>query len=151
MFIDVAFFAWFGISDDAACHGSSYLACHYFYAFGSFDDYHRALVVRTGFGQPRFHEFAVLVSHFLDGAVYGIPVSVYVDQTHEDRNHQATVVKIFVFLDFFNNYNFPVGRGYYDLFSVLTEKANWAAEEIYQYAVYDKTDGSDNIPRNFVF
>ena len=59
-------------------------------------------------------------------------------------------MKIFVFLDFFNNYNFPVGRGYYDLFSVLTEKANWAAEEIYQYAVYDKTDGSDNIKWNFV-
>ena len=49
VFIDITVFTGFGIGDDASCHRSGNLTCHYFYTFGSFNYHCRTFVVRTGF------------------------------------------------------------------------------------------------------
>ena len=61
-------------------------------------------------GQPCFHEVTVVVGYLFNGAVHRIPVGMYVNDAHEDRDHQPAVMEVFVFVHFFNDYDFAVSR-----------------------------------------
>ena len=45
-----------------------------------------------------------MMGYLLHGSVYRIPISVYVDNTHKDGNHEPTIVEVFILIHFFYNY-----------------------------------------------
>ena len=149
MFVDIAFFSYFCVGDDAPCHGSGDLSGQHFHSFRSFYDYGRTFVLRTGFRQPCFHEVTVVVGYLFNGAVHRIPVGMYVNDAHEDRDHQPTVMEVFVFVHFFNDYNFAVSRSDDYLFCILSEKSDRTAEEVNHQQIYCNTGYCNHIKRNF--
>ena len=45
-----------------------------------------------------------MMGYLLHGSVYRIPISVYIDNTHKDGNHEPTIVEVFILIHFFYNY-----------------------------------------------
>ena len=151
MLVDVTLFAYFGISDDAACHCSGNLTCQNLHTFRGFDDYCRALVFCAGFGQPGFHEFTIVVGYLFHCPVYRIPIGMYVQDAHKDRYHNTTVVKIFVFVHFLDNYNLAISGCYDYLFRFFSEKTLRTTEEVNHQSVNDDTGQNHQIKRQFTF
>ena len=152
MFVNITFFARFGIGYDTACHSARNLTCHDFHAFGSFDYYGATLVVGTCFRQPGLHELTVLVRHRLHGSVYRVPVGMHIDQTHKYGNHDTAVMEIFGLFNFFHYHNLPVSGSDHNLFSLfLTEQTYRATEEVYQDSINYKADDGHYIERNLAF
>ena len=73
---------------------------------------------------------AVEMLYKLHLAVDGEPVGMYVERTHEDRNHQSFVVEILVLLCFLNHDDLAVGRCHNEFIGVAIEVADRTAVEV---------------------
>ena len=81
------------VGHDAAGQGTCYLAHQYACLVGCLDDDGGPFVLVARFWQIGRHEVAVVVYIVGDGAVYGIPVGVYIEYAHEYGYLDAALVQ----------------------------------------------------------
>jgi hypothetical protein len=87
--------------------------------------------------------------HELNLSVNREPVGVYVPKVHEDADHDARFMEVFVFLNFLNNYDTAVGRSNYDIVCViLLEISDRTTEEIYDDTIDCNCDYCETIEWN---
>ena len=130
MLVDEAIVSSLGIGDDSARHGSCYLSRHDGLTAGCLDDDGGAFVVGACLGEPCFHELAVLMADMGHDSVDGVPVGMDIGDAHEDGNHEAAVVEIFVFIDFFDDYDCAVSGCDDYAVGVAAKDADGASEEV---------------------
>ena len=112
------------------------MAYQYVLTIGGGDDNRRTLVLDAGLRQPCCLKASVIVSCHLDCALHGHPVGVDIEQAHEDADHHAAVVEVFVLFDFLHHYDFAVGRCYDDIRRILGFETSYgAAEEIDEHQI----------------
>ena len=93
-----------------------------------------------------------MMGYLLHGSVYRIPISVYVDNTHKDGNHEPTIVEVFILIHFFYNYYSTIGRCHHYFLGVfLAKQADRASEKIHQHSIQDNTYHSYDIEWQFAF
>ena len=151
MLVDVAILTLLGVCHDASCHGTCYLSAQDVDTIGSCYDYVGVLILFACLGQPSLVEVAVVMSYELDASVYGEPVGVYIEQTHENAHHNAALVEVGVFVHLFNHYYATVGRSHYYLLGVFAwEESDGASEEV-DYNSVDYSEYYSEAPeRSFV-
>lgn len=119
MLVDVAILTLLGICHDASRHSTCYLSAQDVNTIRSCYDNVRMFVLFACLGQPCLVEVAVVVCYEFHTSVYGEPVGVYVEETHENTHHNAALVKVCVFVYFLNHYYTSVGWSYYNLLCVF--------------------------------
>ena len=80
-------------------------------------------------------------------AIDGEPVGMYVQRTHEDRDHQAFVVKVLVFLSLFYYHDLAVGRRNNQLIRVTVVIADRAAIEVQRHEPGSAKDDDEDPER----
>lgn len=145
MLVDVALFVLMGIGHDAACHSSSYLAHEHFLSLRCLDDHSGTLIFGAGLGQPGLMEITVVMDYFLDETFYGKPVGMDIGDAHEDRDHQATVVEVFILLHFLYDYDASVCCSNHGLVHLSAELTDGTTEEVDSHQIERHAD-SQNYP-----
>lgn len=145
--VDVAILALGGISHDTSCYGSGHLAHQYFLCVGCLDDDGRAFVLAAGFRQPGLMEVAVVMAHHLDVAIDGEPVGMDIGDTHEDGNHEPSVVEVLVLLHFLDDHHLAVGRRDHRVLRFAVEQADGTAEEVDDDGTEYRRDGANDVER----
>ena len=96
------------------------------------------LIVRCGLGKPCLVIVSVKMAHLHYTAINGEPVGMDIKQRHEDAHHDTAVMKILILVNFLDDNNLAVGRGYDNPLCVLHSKlADGAAEEIQDNKPYN--------------
>jgi hypothetical protein len=85
-----------------------------------------------------------MVAHKFYDTFYGEPVGMNVRNTHEYRNHQAAVVEVFIFIDFFNHHYATVGRSYHRLFGLALVMTQRTSEKVNDNAVNQRRKDSND-------
>jgi hypothetical protein len=62
--------------------------------------------------------------------VNGKPVGMYIQRTHEDRDHQSLIVEIFSFFNLLNHNNLTIGRSNDQFVGIAIEIADRTAVEV---------------------
>ena len=148
MLVNIALLVRLGIGDDAAGHGSGYLAYQDILASGSGNHHVGMLIFLAGFGEPGLVVVAILVMNELYLAVDGEPVGMHVERTHEDGDHQALVVEILILLSLFHHYNLTVGRSHDQFLRIAVEVADGTTVEIEGHEPGGTEDGYEDPKRD---
>ena len=133
MLVNVAIVTLLCIGYYTSCHRTSNLTTQNVSAVNGSDYNISHFVLVACLRQPCTMEVSVLVMHHFYLAVYRKPVGMYVEETHEDADHDAFLMQVFLFHHLFYYNHFAVGRGYHKLVGinvVLSEFAYRTAEEV---------------------
>ena len=71
-----------------------------------------------------------MVADQLDSAVNRNPVGMYIDDVHEDGDHQTAVMEVFIFVYFLYYHDLAVGRSDDYSFRIAFEPAYGTSEEV---------------------
>lgn len=83
-----------------------------------------------GFWKLCFYEFIIIMSDFFDYFVYWILVGVYIQYVYENRYYNVVIVEVFMFIYFFDDYDFFVCWCNYNFFCILFEKLDGIMEKV---------------------
>lgn len=84
-----------------------------------------------------------------NNSIYRIPVGMNVCNIHKDRNHQTTVMKIFMLIYFLYHNDTTIGRGYDNFFCFTIEQTDRATEKICHQQVKNDAGKSYDVERHF--
>ena len=144
MLVNVALLLGLGVGDDAARHGTGYLTHQDVLTLRRLNHDVGMLVLLAGLGQPCLMVVAVEVLDKLHPSVHWEPVGMDVQRTHEDGNHQSSVVEVVVLLRFLYDDDLAVSRGNDGAFRVAVEVADGAAIEVERQEPCRSQDGGDD-------
>ena len=131
---------------------TSYSTCNLtnknFLTIGCLNDNGTTFVFCGGLRQPCFIEVSIMVLDHLHNALYWKPIGMNIEERHEDTNHYATVMKIFIFLNFFYHYDFTVSTCYHIILRLARKYTDGTTEKIDNNAINDEAYRKRNLKRN---